>query len=219
MTVFQEAINALTEEKEKLEQKISQHELEKTDIENKLIQEKLKHHQTQSDLQKTKETLTAAQKDLNEEIENRKEDLRKIEDLKRQLFESEKKGKEYKKSMKRLSQQVLDFQNKIHNENKEKEKQLTLTATTEPQSLERFETETLQSKFLIFKLILTLKLANDEINEKAKIISDQYQKINELQEGLEKVSNEATKLIQENKTLKEVKQLKIILNIQRDKKN
>lgn len=131
-----------------MNKKISDIDQEKNDIENKLIQEKLKHHQTQSDLLKIKETFEQTQKDLNEEIESRKDDLRKLEELKRQLIESDKKSKEYKKSMKRLSQQIVDLQNKIHAENKEKEKEKELNTEASVPELttpDRIETETMPS--------------------------------------------------------------------------
>jgi chromosome segregation ATPase len=133
-----------------LNKKISDIDQEKNDIENKLIQEKLKHHQTQSDLLKIRETFEQTQKDLNEEIESRKDDLRKIDELKKQFLESDKKSKEYKKSIKRLSQQIVDLQNKINADNKEREKERekelhTDVSLPELTTHDRLETEPMPS--------------------------------------------------------------------------
>ena len=96
--------------------------MKRTILKNSLIQEKLKHHQTIADLSKAKEKLVEVEKHMNDEIEGRKGDIKKYEDLKKRFIETERKEKEYKKTIKNLSQQLVEFRDKETKELEEKAK-------------------------------------------------------------------------------------------------
>jgi len=189
------ALETISKEKENLQKKLSDLEQDKIDVENKLIQEKLKHHQTMGDLQKAKETCEQSQKDLNEEIDNRKSDVKKIEELKRIQADYDKKLKEYKKSIKRLSQQILDLQAQaISDSNKDKE--TTASEVTEEQSpISQINQHQHQDT-------VDSQAVKEELNKKDHMISEQYKKINELQEELEKILQLSNNLKDENKQYK-----------------
>lgn len=190
------ALDSLAKEKDNLQKKLSDFEQEKIDVENKLIQEKLKHHQTMGDLHKAKETYEQVQKDLNEEIENRKADVKKIEDLKKVQAEFDKKAKEYKKSIKRLSQQILDLQSKISShENFEKEKNIETFEEESPVSQANQNRE-MEAHAAAVK--------EEEINKKNQVIGEQYKKITELQDELERVTHDLNNYKEESRTYKNV---------------
>jgi len=106
----------LEKEKEEFDDKYNKLETKRNDTENSLIQEKLKHHQTSGDLTRANEKLVEMEKNLNEEIEARKADVWKNEDLKKHIVELERKLRESIKMIKKLSNKVAELENKEKNE-------------------------------------------------------------------------------------------------------
>ena len=141
-----------------------------------MIQEKLKHHHTVTDLQKLKISLHKAEEDLNEEVKNRQIDLKKNEDLKKQIVELDRKRTEYKKTIKKLSQQVLELQSEVESEKASKEKQISSN-----QELVILETDV-----------------------DSQLTNEQYEKTRELNENLEKALGQVSSLVIENRMVKEV---------------
>ena len=94
--------------------KITELEEAKVDMENKWIQERLKHHQTTGDMQKANEKLQEAEKGFDEEMKAHRATIEKYESLKKKFTEKEKKAINYKKTIKNLSQQILDLHNSIN---------------------------------------------------------------------------------------------------------
>jgi len=90
-------------------------------MENKLIQERLRHHQTVVDMQKLNETLKQTEKNLDDEMEAHRKSLDKNEAYKSKLIESDKKKIDYKKTIKKLSQQILELHNKLNDQQNKKE--------------------------------------------------------------------------------------------------
>ncbi len=152
----QKSLQTLEEEKKKLEKKVQQAETDRLDKENALIQEKLKHHQTVSDLTKMKEKFEEVEKHLNDEVEGRKLDIRKGDELKKKLLEFERKSKEYKKTIKKLSQQILDLHNQ-RNEKVEEESPTPLElvkGVSEAEAPENIEAEVVTRKEKDFYLLI-----------------------------------------------------------------
>jgi len=109
---IQQRNQELEAEQEVFDEKLNAVETKRNDTENSLIQEKLKHHQTSGDLARANEKLVEMEKNLNEEIEARKADVWKNEDLKKHIVELERKLKEYIKMIKKLSNKIAELENK-----------------------------------------------------------------------------------------------------------
>lgn len=109
---IQQRNQELETEKENYDENLNKVETKRNDTENSLIQEKLKHHQTSGDLARANEKLVEMEKNLNEEIEARKADVWKNEDLKKHIVELERKLKEYIKMIKKLSNKIAELENK-----------------------------------------------------------------------------------------------------------
>lgn len=105
MKAYKATIAALEEEKKKFETRVLNAQTKQEDAENKLIQEKLKHHNTLNDLTRAKEKVVEAERYLNEEVEARKADLDKHEELKKFVRTIEKKAKEYKGMIRKLAEE------------------------------------------------------------------------------------------------------------------
>jgi len=220
---MQQSLQAIEEEKKKLEKKIQQVETERLDKENALIQEKLKHHQTIADLTKMKEKFQEVETHLNDEVEGRKVDIRKGDELKKRLVEFERKSKEYKKTIKKLSQQILD----LHNKNRKEEEE----NVTSPPELTKGASEQEIQENVETEVVVT---HHDNGPDRAEIINTQLHKIHHLEEKLEELHKEVQnlqanngKLLTENKDLgqqvkvltekrelglKEIKKLTLILD-------
>jgi len=198
----QKSLQTLEEEKKKLEKKVQQAEADRLDKENALIQEKLKHHQTVSDLTKMKEKFEEVEKHLNEEVEGRKKDILKGDELKKRLLEFERKSKEYKKTIKKLSQQILD----LHNQRNEKVEEEIPTPELAKGVSELEVPENIEAEVVT---------TNDGGAEKAEIINQQYTKIHQLEEKLEELHKEVQNLQTNNEKLQSdnkdlTKQVKVL---------
>jgi chromosome segregation ATPase len=198
----QKSLQTLEEEKKKYEKKVQQAEADRLDKENALIQEKLKHHQTVSDLTKMKEKFEEVEKHLNDEVEGRKVDIRKGDELKKKLLEFERKSKEYKKTIKKLSQQILD----LHHQRNEKVEEEIATPELAKGVSELDVPENIEAE---------VATPHDGGAEKAEIINAQYTKIHQLEEKLEELHQEVQSLQTNNEKLQSdnkdlTKQVKVL---------
>jgi len=101
-----------------------------------------------ADLTKLKEKMEEIEKHLNEEMEGRKGEIRKYDELKKRLLESEKKSKEYKHTIKKLSQQIVDLHNQKKKEPEGATQNLqTIKTPTEQETSGQKETDIGSSKF------------------------------------------------------------------------
>ena len=132
---MQERIETLEKEKQTLQEKAIEAELSKTDMENKLIQERLRHHQTVVDMQKVNETLKQTEKNLDDEMEAHRKSLDKNEAYKSKIIEADKKKIDYKKTIKKLSQQILELHTKINDQQNKKEENLDKIIETKEELL------------------------------------------------------------------------------------
>ena len=181
-----------------MEKRLAEVEESKTDMENKWIQERLKHHQTIGDSQKTNEKLKEVEKNLEDEMENHRASIEKMEAYKKRIAELEKKGLHYKKTIKNLSQQILDLHNNIKGSHRHVIQEEPEESSPSPQGGTQKTWENQEDELRDDETVR-------EAMEKAETITNQISKIHELRHNLEEATNEISRLKKANEDLVNVR--------------
>jgi len=211
---LQQKIETLESEKQVLQDKAIEAEHSKTDMENKLIQERLRHHQTVVDMQKVNETLKQAEKNLDDEMEAHRKSLDKIEIYKTKIVESDKKRVDYKKTIKKLSQQILELHSKLNDMNKKDQS----SSQNQDEAKEDYSTEVLQDvKFTDRDLVTSptesrgdwnsSSLDTQTIKQLQIQLEDSQHEITNLKALISKLTTENQSILSQNKVLQEKREI------------